>query len=328
LFNSDSAAMAKGAIHGEEINQHLFKPEYIFRNPAVFDSFIFGSSRIAVINPSQINTGKFYNMSYSEGLPAEHLAIIKSFLRKGIKIKTIMIGLDEFSFSITPQQHKDQLLRIMHPETDDINRIRLFYLYYFRTPQLLEYKIAKNKFLNIKKDNIFHTNENGFILGWMQKEQIIQAEKKPLFVDDKNVYQPACFSPENVDAAFGAMEELISVAKKNNISLIFFFNPLHHNLYSPFAAALLPIKERFVGLTDFYDFSGFNSITMDNMNYYETSHYRYSVGDMMINKMFGDSNAQLPRDFGVFVTKKNIAEHLKNQRKQLEDYLTAKGMKK
>ena len=61
----------------------MFNPELIFRSPKRFDSFLFGSSRVGVIDVNKIPAGKFYNMSYSVGMLSQHLAILKAFVQKG-----------------------------------------------------------------------------------------------------------------------------------------------------------------------------------------------------------------------------------------------------
>ena len=56
------------------------------------------------------------------------------------------------------------------------------------------------------------------------------------------------------------------------------------------------------------------------MNYYEESHYRYLVGDMMIKRVFGTGDMALPDDFGVLVTKQNVNGHLEKQKRELFQY--------
>jgi hypothetical protein len=81
-------------------------------------------------------------------------------------------------------------------------------------------------------------------------------------------------------------------------------------------------------MTDFYDFSGLNSVTLNNLNYYEKNHYRYLVGNMIVKRIFGCGNINIPDDFGVLVTKNNINEHIKKQRWELENYLANKNNSK
>ena len=80
-------------------------------------------------------------------------------------------------------------------------------------------------------------------------------------------------------------------------------------------------------MTDYYDFSGFNSVTTNPVNYYEEVHYRYRVGDMIIERIFGGSVAALPEDFGSLVTKHSIGQHLEKQKRELEQYLKSHSLK-
>ncbi len=309
------------------INQHIFNPEHIFRNPDHFDSFIFGSSFTSVIDPAKINTGKFYNMSYSGGLPAQHLAVIKAFLQKRIRIKSVIIGLDELSFRISPKKHENQLLRIMHPYITGKTLPGIFYQYYFRMPQLFELANAKDRLLFGQQEDKFRLDKNGMWLCWLNEEKKIIISGKPLFVNKAFTYNPVNYDKKLADEVFAQIEEIIALSKNNNFSLIFFFNPMRSQRYLNCASGLIPIKERLASITDFYDFSGFNSVTTNSLNFYEDGHYRYLVGDMIIRRIFGrGSVANVPEDFGVLVTKKNVDEYIKKQKLELEEHLTNREM--
>ena len=78
-----------------------------------------------------------------------------------------------------------------------------------------------------------------------------------------------------------------------------------------------------------FDFSGFNSITTeaipqasgsaDMLYFWETSHYRVNVGEMILNRMFGRDD-DVPADFGVELTPPALAAHQMAQRAARELY--------
>lgn len=78
-----------------------------------------------------------------------------------------------------------------------------------------------------------------------------------------------------------------------------------------------------------YDFSGFNSITTEaipqvsskpDMQYYwETSHYRVNVGQMILARLFGRHDG-VPEDFGIELTPSTLARHQAAQRALRERY--------
>jgi hypothetical protein len=56
-------------------------------------------------------------------------------------------------------------------------------------------------------------------------------------------------------------------------------------------------------ITSFYDFTGYNSVTKDNCNYYEMSHYRPQVAKLIAAKIFNDKSIAVPSDFGKYIEK-------------------------
>jgi hypothetical protein len=85
-------------------------------------------------------------------------------------------------------------------------------------------------------------------------------------------------------------------------------------------AARHPGQEAFV----LWDFSGYNSITTEEVPpggdtdtemrwYWEASHYKKEVGDMMLEKIFGSNDPahEIPDDFGIRLTVENIDEQLR-----------------
>ncbi len=324
LFTLNHKNNTNDTICAAGMNQHIFNPEYIFRHPRDYDSFIFGSSRTSVIDPDKIHSGIFYNMSYASGLPNEHLAIIKAFLQKGIRIKSVIVGLDEFSFSLSPQERQNQLISIMHPYITGNGLHYIFYQYFFRKPQLFEISNWIESLSGRKRTDKFISFKNGHYRGWLNKEKAINVSGKPIFTSQTGPYSPITYKKNELNAAFDSIDELISLAKKNNFSLIFFINPIHKQLYLNYASGLLSIKEQLATMTDYYDFSGLNTITSNDFYYFEENHYRYLIGNMILQKIYGEGNINLPKDFGILVTRKNVRDHTKKQKLELEQYLADK----
>ena len=94
-----------------EPNKNFIKIRFITQNPDRYDSFVFGSSRVNNINVRKIQGYKCYNVHYSGGLPRDHLDNIRYLLKKKVKTKLILIGLDEFSFREDPDARLRQPLR-------------------------------------------------------------------------------------------------------------------------------------------------------------------------------------------------------------------------
>jgi hypothetical protein len=211
----------------------------------------------------------------------------------------------------------------MHPDLTGKSRPSIFFLYYFRVPQIFELGDGIKLLRNEPGKDKFVLNEKGHNLFWSTQEKIMEQLRQPAFTGRPVTAPLNYFQAELIDEVFAQINELLALAKQKNFKVIFFFNPHNQNLYSTYAHAFFPIKLRLAALTDYYDFSGLNSITMDNLNYYEESHYRYRVGDMIVKRIFGTGNILVPEDFGVLVTGENVSEHIKKQQLELERYVAA-----
>ena len=312
-------------VYPDGTNQQIFNAEHVFRNPEAYDSFLFGSSRSAVIAVEHL-PGRFYNMSYPAGLLAQHVPILQAMLNKGIKIDQVVIGLDDFSFR-PASFSENALVWIMHPDAGGPNRLELFFRYFFRKPSLTELKLWKDRVLLGKMKARLFLAPDGTNLGWRDKDQLIEQTGKPIFSFQMKHYEPTVFNARAVDTSFRMIEEVLALSREHGFSVTFFILPLYSPYYATQAESLFAVKKRLAGLVDYYDFSGFNSVTNDPLNFYDFSHCRFRVGDMMAKRVLNAGDASVPDDFGVRVTQDNIEAHLAAQRKDLDAYLRGLGLK-
>lgn len=59
-------------------------------------------------------------------------------------------------------------------------------------------------------------------------------------------------------------------------------------------------------VTDFWDFSGYSGVSGDPRYFYDTMHYRNTLGRMMLGYIFKDPEVYIPADFGHYTTKSNV----------------------
>ena len=95
----DPLGILRGDFSGvrQEPDQHFVKMRYILSHPDRYDSFAFGSSRMAKIDLSRAGDG-WYCLSYSQGASDEWLADLKQLLAAGVPVRRLLIGLDDASF--------------------------------------------------------------------------------------------------------------------------------------------------------------------------------------------------------------------------------------
>ena len=323
IFNDTSLNL--GYEPGYEPNQHYAKMRHLVNDDHSWDSYLFGSSRVGKINPDLISSGNYYNMNYSEGVPGEHLADIKILLEKGIPVKNVMIGLDNSSYTISPEDHADQIMRHGY-DVSFIKRLQFQIKYLCSIP-----RFSIMKYIRQTMDDsmiVFDILGNG-----MQRlERVDEKIEKNIEAHVKGERFKALgrgpFDNVSEDDHMRLMEdvlrdiaEIVRLSEEHDFNLYIFINPIHKFYYVQHSPhVFLMFKEKLAGITDYWDFSGFNSITTDNYYYYETSHYRSMVGGMITCRITGCTNAGVPKDFGALIAGDNFSTFISKQKEELDTY--------
>lgn len=138
---------------------------------------------------------------------------------------------------------------------------------------------------------------------------------------------------------FDDFEAILKICKQRNIDIKLYISPAHAHLDGEGIAAagkwemMEEWKRRVVSIADRYaapiwDFSGYNSITTEPvitpMKYYwDSSHFTEVVSDLIIKRMLASATSadNVPADFGIRLSIKNIESHLLEIRKNRQRYI-------
>ena len=308
-------------------NERFVKIEYLEKNHNKFNGYLFGSSRIGTTDPKVVEqyipNSKFYNMELSSANLYEYNLHLKYFIKKKYPINYLYLQLDLEDIQYYGQSELDVLSK-PHPYTVG-DSLPLYYFQYLTGffPINIQEKI---------KDNLSHHQEvehnltNG-IWSVPNKEREISENCEEYVQNVRNFntkhYRVLQYGKKNQNIK--AIKEIVSLCKENHIKLYLFITPHNQNMMDTFYlddcySYLQDIAE----ITEYYDFSGYNSITTNNCNYYEASHYRPLVGKLIASKIFQDKKIAVPNDFGVWVTKSTIKRHIEELKKEYLKYDSTK----
>jgi hypothetical protein len=300
--------------NGVSPNDRYIKMRYILDNPDKFDSFLFGSSRVGGINVESITQANYYNMTYPSGLPQNHFENIEVMIKKNIVPQTVLMGIDDIVCRYIPEQLNKEMHRIAYPSKAVQNKLAyLGFLIKYLNPVVLQSLpiIRRYKGNNIIYRKIFY--ENG---SW----HIFENATNPFECNWENAKGDT--SPYNygIDNAIKDIQSIIDLCNQHNIKLIIFTNPLHKLTYQQAVEyGYIDFLARLSEMTDFYNFSGINDVTTNNDYYRETSHYKLTAGDLIIDAIFNNrtDSKLLSQGFGLYVTSENRAEFIDLLKSQL-----------
>jgi len=145
---------------------------------------------------------------------------------------------------------------------------------------------------------------------------------------------------------YAAFVELVRFLYQSSHKATFFLSPSHaeqveairaygsYGHYEDWKRAMVSIleaqarryKKNTIALWDFQGYNGITTIIPDRKDistlgyHLESSHYTKKTGDMVLRRVLGVRQGELPNDFGVLLTKDNIEEHLQQQRLSQQEY--------
>ncbi len=297
-------------------NKNFVKTRYIAQHPEKFDCLVFGSSRVNGIDVRDVKTRKCYNMNYPGGLPRNHLDNLRYLLSKGAKLEIVLIGLDEFSYKLDPAEHFTDYVR--HPYPPAVHQsTALFYLKYLVRYSSRRMKEPLEGFEGKKRPIPYDHYGTGLELAPREQEEGI--EKDPVtYASAERFKEPLIMHGDRMNATLDEIKQIVDLLKAHRVKLVLFISPIHRTTYLATGLEMfLRFEKELSAISNFWDFSGLNSITTNNYYYYETSHYRPLVGRMLLARMLGDPNVTVPPDFGVLVTKENVDAHIAALRAQV-----------
>ena len=213
------------------------------------------------------------------------------------------MGLDSFSYTENFQTHISGALPFMCPYEYLRDNPSYFYSLYLNTMDTFNSLFAEKSNQEYFKD--FY--KYGYTFDYNQATKFWENfEIRPGVAKD-------FFLNETIED----IREIVELCKKNKIELIIFINPMHHLTLraSIKEKSYFEFLRRLAEITDFYNFSCFNEITLSNENYIDTSHYRAEIGDMIINVIC--NGAPVKNSFGKKINNGNVEELIEELRAEV-----------
>lgn len=285
-------------------NERFVKIQHVLKNKDKYDSFIFGSSRGNLVDPTLFKNGKYYNLSAEVLSPYEVERTIKFLLKNDIKIKNIVYVAESntlrFHKRFMAQSSTSDIIHLYYPV--NIFEKTIFYSAYLFYCPIID-KSKRDKWKLGEYIETYGTNASR-----LRKEEAENASTQ------KDLKPKRDFLYSYDERTIFVLKEIDDLCKKNNINYTLLFAPEYSKNYllnSP--NGFIKKKKRLARYTSFYDFSGINEITTNTANFSFSEHFTIKVGDMIAKRI------QEPKDkpneiknFGVYVTSANIKEHTQN----------------
>lgn len=134
------------------------------------------------------------------------------------------------------------------------------------------------------------------------------------------------------DKALESLQAIMDLCATHDLELIVFTTPPHVShveaLYLSGNGHLVEeIKRHIAQITPFYDFYGYSQLTFGPLettdSYRDSSHFQLEVGELIVDRLLEGDRANVPDDFGVWVTAETVESRLGQQREARSQWLSA-----
>jgi len=299
--------------HRFQVNDRYRKFEYLLTECGDCTGFLLGSSRMGYTDPALfdglLRSGRTYNMNISSANAWDYLEFARFLESKGRHAELLVVQLD------LTEEFGDRGRYQHHPAVSGESRFRFFFENLFS----LQYRSLLGKVWY----NLAGRDSSGFdwATGRRSREdadRALAADAGAYVRDEPDFHVPADSRRPDpaevalaVDRTVEAIRELKAHRDRTGTRLIVLVTP--HNQHYLDRYRYQELEQLLRGLatvTPFWNFAAYSSVTTDDRNFYETSHYRPYVGEWVARRIVVGEAADVPEDFGRRVTARNLDREL------------------
>lgn len=290
---------------GIEPNKSFLKTKYLLENKEKYEILLMGSSRIGNLD-SKLISEKAYNMTYSFGHISSHLNNLEILLANDVKIKKIILGIDDFYIYKDPKEFDIDYLRKTYKD-NLVGKIDFYKFYLLKKPADRDIDIFFNKYKLQKSNQITDPSD------------MSDREKRELNINNEiNAHQEKLKTPIllNYNESFRTNEVLNEIQQFKelcnlyNIELVTIMFPQFYNVYLSYNQnEMEKFKTNLAQITSFYDFYNLFDYTFEEKYWFDTSHFVPTIGNKILSDVYENKNLVIPQ---------NIKERINTSRAYLK----------
>lgn len=284
-------------------NPRTAKINYIDKHKDEFDSYIVGSSGCGAVRASTVNkyTGNSYYNSFYYGSDLMDSYNTIKYLSETAHVENILLGIN-YNTAIFFDVGDDEINQRMHGKTSEDNLMDFYSSYLFANP-----RYAVQKIKDVKEDSFFQKAFDVFIPETGDYDKSIRDTENIGDYNDyinKDAYSVFKAYPKSkkelveIENFSNCMQKIKDLCDEEHINLEVIVFPVYWEDFENYNTNELEQFYRSLSsITDFWDFSK-SVISTDARYFYDSSHFRNSVGTMMLGKIYKDESLYMPEDFG------------------------------
>ena len=292
--------------YDETNNPRVAKFTYLEQHHDDYDSYILGCSSTSSFPVDAFNKAfdaSFYNL-IMYGADMRDCEKIARYLIGHYEVKNLILNV-YLDNGLTYDEESDRLTKNLHYKEDpDTSALSYYTRYLFADPR---YALAKLKALRTdtilpQTFDVFDERTGCYDKRVRDAEPIGSAERYlesyPVFAD----YPHQTLSLPYTEQCMQSVAAIRALCEEAGVSLTVAAGPVYAEYLKNFEPETVAQFYRSLAqVTPFWDFSS-SSISCEMRYFYDGTHFRNNVGEMLCARMTGRTDLWIPDDFGTYVT--------------------------
>lgn len=300
--------------YNETNNPRVAKLAWLKEHSGEFDSYVIGSSSAASYDVDKLNKymdARFYNL-FVYGCDTGDYVEFARWLLDNCQVKHLVLNLGINEAVTGPEEGEDSLTGRMHAEASGRSRLGFYLQYAFCNPKYSVEKL-KSRAEDTELPQVFDVFD---VPTGCYDKRVRDIER----IGDLDTYlgehgedfarRPRGEGLPYIDQCAQAVGEIRAMCEDKGAQLLVICSPVYQEQWEQYKEeALRAFKTAIAAQTDYWDFS-YTSISQDSRYFYDATHFRNAVGDMVLAEVFGDDTVYRPEGFGTYVTAESCGAYL------------------
>lgn len=292
--------------YDETNNPRVAKFTYLEQHHDEYDSYILGcssTSSFPVDGFNELYDASFYNL-IMYGADMRDCEKITQYLLENYTVKNLVLNV-YLDNGLEYDEESDRLTKNLHYKEDpDTSALSYYTRYLFADPR---YALAKLKALRTntilpQTFDVFDEQTGCYDKRVRDAEPIGSEESYlqsyPVFID----YPRQSLSLPHTEDCMRSVAAIRDMCEAAGVNLVVVAGPVYAEYLKNYQTEdIAQFYQSLAAVTPFWDFSS-SSVSCEPRYFYDGTHFRNNVGEMMCARIAGRTDLWMPDDFGTYVT--------------------------
>ena len=282
------------------------------------NTLLIGSSRSTYIHTTGFKKWNVYNYSVANLSMQEYQSMMLYSFKQNPDYERVILGVDFFKSSTQEAGAHRSIGNYEAKVEKPFYRAKNLFSYDVLKYSVDNFKLSSND--DIARDRLYNRQGNAFAKKLTEEETFKETVNKITKFEDTFYGEHYVYFPKYKEVMTNVRDthpEAEKIVYTTPISSELFKALVYTDLLDDYEMWMRDLVDVYGGV---WNFMYPNEVTNNINNYFDGHHFYPEVGDLIAARVEQGESADVPEDFGVYVTAENVDEHLEDVKKLVAEF--------